>query len=187
MKIGLFFGSFNPLHTGHLIVAQQILTQAKLDRIWFVLSPQNPFKKIESLLDENKRLELLKQGIEENPDFEVCDIEFSLPKPSYTIDTLNHLSSANPDHVFSIILGSDNLEQFTQWKNYEDILSGYKVLVYARGTVDEKWEHYHNILIYDVPYIHISATYIRNLVKQGKSIKYLVPGAIEQNINDWYR
>jgi nicotinate-nucleotide adenylyltransferase len=187
MNIGLYFGSFNPLHTGHLIIAEQLLTQAGLDKIWFVLSPQNPFKQNEEMVDEGKRLLILKKAIDGNNHFEVCDAEFYLPKPSYTIDTLHHLSNQFPEHTFSILLGSDNLGQFTQWKSYEEILHGYRILVYARGTIDEKWEQYRNILLFDVPYIHISATYIRQLVKQGKSIKYLVPESIEEDIKSFYK
>ena len=186
MKIGLYFGSFNPIHTGHLIVAQQLLSQAGLDKVWFVLSPQNPFKQNQHLLPEDQRLQLLQQAIENNDVFTVSDVEFHLPRPSYTIDTLNHLAELFPEHTFSIILGSDNLEQFTQWKEYETILKNYKVLVYTRGAIDEKWEQYRNIILFDVPYIHISATYIRHLVKSGKSIRYLVPEAVEDEINKLY-
>lgn len=186
MKIGLYFGSFNPIHSGHLIVAQQLLDQAKLDKVWFVLSPQNPFKQNQNLLNEEKRLSLLTQAIAGNPDFEVCDVEFSLPKPSYTIDTLSNLKENFPDHIFSILIGSDNLEQFMLWKDYETILRDYKVLVYTRGAVEEKWEQYRNIVLYDVPYIHISATYIRHLVKERKSIRYLVPECIEEEVKKAY-
>ena len=186
MNIGLYFGSFNPLHNGHLIVAEQLRVQAKLDKVWFVLSPQNPFKKNHELLDEEKRLLILTKAIEGNKYFAVCDAEFNLPRPSYTIDTLHDLSSRFPENTFSILLGGDNLEQFMGWKNYEEILSGYKILVYARGTIDEKWEQYRNILLFDVPYIHISATYIRQLVRQGKSIRSLVPDTIEEEIKSGY-
>ena len=148
MKIGLYFGSFNPIHNGHLIVAQQLLEQAGLDKIWFVLSPQNPFKQNSELLHENSRLLILERAIEGNPSFEVCDEEFRLPRPSYTIDTLNHLALKYKEHTFWVIMGSDNLEHFTAWKNYEDILTNFKIIVYSRGAVDEKWEHYKNLLIY---------------------------------------
>ncbi len=186
MKIGLYFGSFNPIHTGHLIVAQQLLLQANLDKVWFVLSPQNPLKKKQHLLAEDKRLLLLKNAIIGNDDFEVSDIEFNMPKPSYTIDTLNKLVREFPEHTFSILLGSDNLEKFVLWKNYEEILQNFKIVVYARGIIDEKWEQYRNVVLYEVPYIHISATYIRHLVKEKKRIRYLVPAQVEEDIMKWY-
>lgn len=182
MKIGLYFGSFNPVHTGHLLVAQQIHSLAGLDKVWFVLSPQNPFKQNQTLLNEVERLLLLKKAITGNENFKVSDIEFQLPRPSYTHDTLLHLAKAYPGDTFSIILGSDNLEQFTQWKNYEEILKAYKILVYTRGAIDEKWENYRNIILFDVPYIHISATYIRHLVQEKRSIKYLVPESVEADV-----
>ena len=186
MKIGLYFGSFNPIHTGHLIVAQQLLELAALDKVWFVLSPQNPFKKTQHLLDETKRLSLLSKAIAGNEKFEVSDAEFTLPRPSYTIDTLAHLTKEFPEHTFCVLLGSDNLENFLHWKDYESILRDFKLIVYTRGAIDEKWEQYRNIILFDVPYIHISATYIRHLIRAKKSIRYLVPECVEVEVKKAY-
>ena len=186
MKIGLYFGSFNPIHAGHLIVAQQLLVPAGWDKVWFVLSPQNPLNLSQNLLAEEKRLILLRSAINGNDRFEVSEVELNMPKPSFTIDTLDKLVQEFPEHTFSMLLGSDNMEKFVLWKNYEKILNGFKLLVYTRGIIDEKWEQYRNIILYDVPYIHISATYIRHLVKEKKSIRYLVPPQVEGEIMKWY-
>lgn len=180
MKVGLFFGSFNPIHHGHLIIAQAAINQTDLDQIWFVVTPQNPHKKSKSLLHEFDRLDLVERAIADNFAFKSCDIEFHLPKPSYTIDTLTHLAEKFPTSEFSLILGGDNLEQFKSWKNYDKILDYFRLYVYPRGehSSSDLWAHKQVVNI-EAPVLHISATYIRSCIQQRKSIKYLVPDQVE--------
>lgn len=187
MKTGLFFGSFNPVHNGHLIVAEQMLEAAGLDAIWFVLSPQNPFKQQQHLLNQHQRLALLQKAIAGNPRFSVCDAEFHLPVPSYTIDTMRFLEKEYPAHRFHIIMGSDNLQGFEKWKEAEIIQKNYPILVYRRGDVDSQWQHVADIQLFDLPYIHISATSIREAVAANKSIRYLVPETIEEEVKALYK
>jgi nicotinate-nucleotide adenylyltransferase len=190
MQIGLFFGSFNPVHTGHLIIANYMADYAQLDEIWFVVSPLNPFKANDKLLGEELRLNLLKLAIHGDPRFKACDIEFKLPRPSYTADTLRELRSENPEHKFTLIIGGDNLKGFHNWKDYEDILKHHKVFVYARvGIVEAPLLANHpSIKLFEVPLLNISSTYIRETIKAGKSIRYLVPLAVREEIakNGYY-
>ncbi|MCF8254765.1 MAG: nicotinate-nucleotide adenylyltransferase [Bacteroidia bacterium] len=190
MQIGLFFGSFNPVHTGHLIIANYMADYAQLDEIWFVVSPLNPFKANDKLLGEELRLNLLKLAIHGDPRFKACDIEFKLPRPSYTADTLKELRDANPEHSFTLIIGGDNLKGFHYWKDYEDILLHHKVFVYARvGIVEAPLLSNHpSIKLFEVPLLNISSTYIRETIKAGKSIRYLVPLAVREEIakNGYY-
>lgn len=183
MHIALFFGSFNPIHIGHLILADTILLEPDIDQVWFVVSPQNPFKNPESLLPEYSRFYLTQIATEDNPDFKVSNIEFSLPKPSYTIDTLNYLSEKYPEKKFSILIGGDNLVNFHKWKNYEKILDNHKVYVYKRPSADisQSIEH-ENIQILDVPLMEISSSLIRDRIKNKKSIRYLVTEKVEEEI-----
>jgi nicotinate-nucleotide adenylyltransferase len=185
MKIGLFFGSFNPIHAGHMIIAQVMATHTDLDKVWFVVSPQNPLKSSKGLLHEFDRYDLVKVAIADNNKFEVSDIEFHLPKPSYTIHTLANLSEKHPGKEFKLILGEDNLENFPQWKNYDQILEHYGVYVYPRPhvTISELKRH-PRITLIDSPLLDISATYIRNCIKNNKSIRYLVPESVERMIHD---
>ena len=132
MNIGLFFGSFNPIHIGHLIVANTMATTTDLDQVWFVVSPQNPFKKTKSLLHEFDRLDMVERAIADNSRLKATNIEFSMPRPSYTIDTLTRLSEKYPQHTFRLIVGEDNLEQFANWKNHDKILEYYGLYVYLR-------------------------------------------------------
>lgn len=181
MKVGLFFGSFNPIHIGHLIIANIMVEQTDLDRSWFVVSPQNPFKKKNSLLHEFDRYDLVRTAIHDNFNLEVSDVEFQMPKPSYTVDTLTYLSEQHPEHEFYLIIGSDNLPSFHKWKNHEVILQRYGLKVYIRPGHEKHplFDHPH-VAVVDAPLLDISATYIRNLVKDGKSIRYLVPDAVEE-------
>lgn len=184
MKVGLFFGSFNPIHQGHLIIAQAVLNQTDVDQIWFVVSPQNPHKKSKSLLHEFDRLDLVDRAISDNYSFKSSDIEFKLPRPSYTIDTLVHLAERHPETEFKLIIGGDNLEQFKSWKNYNQILDYYGLYVYPRGEepASDLWSH-KNVQRIEAPVLHISATYIRTCIQQGQSIKYLVPDEVETLIS----
>lgn len=185
-KIGLFFGSFNPIHVGHLIIANHMLEHTEMDRVWFVVSPCNPLKTKESLLDEKQRLYMLKLAIDDNPNFKASDVEFKMPIPSYTVNTLAYLSDWHYEYDFCLIMGSDNLESFKKWKNYQIILELYTIYVYPRPNNNiEEWHDFPNIhIIENVPIMEISASHIRQNVKNHKSIKYLVPESVEKHIND---
>jgi len=182
MKIGLYFGSFNPVHIGHLIITNHVLNETDLDKIWFVVSPQNPFKQNNSLLNEYDRLHLLRTAIEDDPRMKVSDIEFYLPKPSYTINTLTYLKEKYPEQDFFLIMGSDSFQNIDKWKNYETIINNYKIYVYKRKGFDLKDNNNEAIKLLDAPLLEISATNIRQLVKQGKSIRYMVPEKIREEI-----
>jgi nicotinate-nucleotide adenylyltransferase len=184
MKIGLFFGSFNPVHTGHLLIANYFIQFAGFDKIWFVVSPQNPFKANDELLDENIRLRLLKLAIQGDQRFEASDIEFGLERPSYTVKTLEHLRSQYPEISFAPIIGGDNLQSFHLWKDYKSILEHHEVYVYRRAGFHENPLLAGNtkIRIFEVPLLNISSTYIREMLQAGKSIRYLVPDPVEQEI-----
>lgn len=181
--IALYFGSFNPIHTGHLIIAESILLQKEIDKVWFVVSPQNPFKKSQGLLNETSRFFLTQLAVENNEYFGASNIEFSLPKPSYTIDTLTYLKEKYPTHTFSLLMGGDNLEHFEKWKNYETILENYKIYVYKRPDASNQNKLNHpNIIILDVPMIEISSTLIRSRIQNKESIRYLVPEVVREEI-----
>ena len=175
-KIGLFFGSFNPVHNGHLILANYIVEYTDLDSIWFVVSPQNPFKDESSLLQDRHRFDMLKLAVKDDTRFEVCDIEFNMPKPSYTIDTLRCLSELHPDADFHLICGMDNLACFDKWKDYQSILDNYNLLVYPRKNYDAgDLKNHKSVHIINAPEIEISSTFIRNAVKENKDVRYFVP------------
>lgn len=183
MEIGLYFGSFNPIHTGHLIVASDVLNKTNLDKVWFVVSPQNPFKRSAQLMNEYSRLHLVALATEDDPRLQSSNIEFSLPKPSYTIDTLVHLEEKFPRYKFSIIMGSDSWQNFSLWKNYEKIRDNYKVFIYERpGFPVTSLMNRNQIVLQDTPMLQISASYIRQLLKERKSIRYLVPEKVEIEI-----
>ena len=182
MKIGLYFGSFNPVHVGHLIIVNHILNESELEKIWFIVSPLNPFKDSHNLMNEYDRLHLVKKAIEEDPRLKASDIEFSLPKPSYTVHTLAYLKEKYPDHSFSIIMGSDSFQNLGKWKNPETLIENYPIIIYKRPGFDVNNKLNANITIMDAPLLEISSTYIRELIKAGKSIKYLVPSNIEEEI-----
>jgi len=183
MKIGLFFGSFNPIHVGHLIIGNTMAETTDLDEIWYVVSPQNPFKKNQSLLHEFDRFDMVTAAIFDNPKFRVSDIEFNLPKPSYTIDTLTYLSDQHQHHTFVLIIGEDNLNQLKNWKNFEQILEQYELYVYPRPISQaSELRNHPKVRFVEAPLLEISATYIRGLVKQGKSIRYLVSKEVEELI-----
>lgn len=186
-NIGLYFGSFNPVHIGHLIIAQHMVDSTELDQIWFVLSPQNPHKKKSNLLDEKHRLVLLRIATEDNYQMRVCDAELKLPKPSYTVHTLAFLNEQYPQHNFSIIMGGDNLRTFHKWKNYEIILARYKIYVYPRGRDFEvpKFE-YGKIEIVNSPLIDISASLIREKIRNGENPKYLLSEKVYKYIDEMF-
>lgn len=182
-NIGLYFGSFNPIHFGHLILANHIVQATDLDKIWFVVSPQNPLKSKNILIDNNVRLNLVNLAIEGNENFFVSDVEFSLPKPSYTINTLQVLKTRYPDKEFSLIIGEDNLCSFHKWKDYEKIMDLYNIYVYPREESEYTplIEHSHVHMV-DAPLINISSSYIRKLIEQGMDIRYLLPDNVREMI-----
>lgn len=183
MKIGLYFGSFNPIHIGHLIIADTLQDQTDLDQVWFVVSPQNPLKKRQSLIHEFDRLKMVELAIHDNFHFRASDVEFAMPKPSYTIDTLAYLTDQYPQHQFCLFLGSDNLSQLKRWKNYQTILDNYEIFVYPRPGESTTFEH-PNIKLIDAPLLDISATFIRKSILAGKSVKYLLPESVVDYIRD---
>ena len=175
MKIGLFFGSFNPIHIGHKVIASYLVDFTDLDKVMFVVSPQNPLKQKISLLDQYHRLQIIRSEIEDNSKLEVSDIEFDMPKPSYTIDTLVRLKEKYAENDYSIIMGSDNLRNFHKWKNYEQILEDYSIYVYPRPGYDISGSHKNIHVIEGVPQMEISSSFIRKSIKEGKDISYLMP------------
>ena len=185
MKVGLFFGSFNPIHTGHLIIANIIVETTDIDKIWFVVSPHNPFKKSSSLANEQDRFDMVRAAAYENYKFHACDIEFNMPKPSYTVDTMAYLSDKHKDKEFSLILGEDNLFRFKNWKNAQFILENYHIYVYPRPNSKKSDISNHlNVTMVEAPYIDVSATFIRQMIKRRQSIQFLVPGQVEAIIRD---
>ncbi len=182
MKIGLYFGSFNPIHNGHLIIAQHVLNETDLKQVWFVVSPQNPFKQQKTLLNEYDRLHLVNLAIQKSTSFKAIDIEFSLPKPSYTINTLIYLQEKYPQHEFSIIMGSDSLQNLDKWKNAETIMERYPIYVYIRPGFPAIQEGVAELHSLNAPLLEISATHIRELIVAGKSIRFLVPEIVHDEI-----
>jgi nicotinate-nucleotide adenylyltransferase len=183
IEVGLFFGSFNPIHTGHMIIANLVKETTSVSEIWFIVSPQNPFKKNKNLLHEFDRLELVNAAIQGDYKFRASDIEFNMPKPSYTIDTLALLREKHPDKKFRLIIGGDNLVSFSKWKNHQEILNQFGLIVYPRPNwIHVEFEGNDKVEIIEAPEIDISATLIRKLIKENKSIKYLVPEAVESRI-----
>lgn len=179
MNIGLYFGSFNPIHTGHLIIANHVLEHADLDKIWFVVSPHNPLKESHSLLNEYDRLHLVELAISNNNKFRVSNVEFHLPKPSYTIDTLTYLSEKFPLERFTVIMGSDSYQNLPRWKNYTKILEYYKIVIFERPGFPVDLQSLHpNAAVLKAPLLEISSTHIRTQVKESRSIRYLVPDAV---------
>jgi nicotinate-nucleotide adenylyltransferase len=182
-KIGLFFGSFNPIHMGHMIIANLMVETTDLKKVWFVVSPQNPFKPSKGLLHEFDRYDMVRAAIFDNYKLEVSDVEFHLTKPSYTIHTLVHLREKHPEKEFKIIIGEDNLEGFTRWKNHERILEDYGLYVYARPNAQlSELKMHPNVTFVEAPMLDISATFIRNCIRKKQSVRYLVPDAVEEII-----
>lgn len=184
-KIGLYFGSFNPIHIGHLIIANHMINFTDLSRVWFVVSPCNPLKNKESLLNEYHRLYMVKLAIDNNPNFKASDIEFKLSMPSFTVKTMAYITEEYPDYEFCLIMGSDNLQSIRKWKNYETILGNYDIYVYPRPNTDVlEWTSNPRIHFVDAPQMDISASNIRKLIKDKKNIKYLVPEVVEKYIDE---
>lgn len=189
LSVGLYFGSFNPIHHGHLIIAEHILNFTNLNELWFVVSPQNPFKQQQHLLNEYDRLNLIQLAIEQEPRLRASGIEFKLSKPSYTVHTLAHLAEKYPQHQFSIIMGSDGFQNLPKWKNAEFIIKNYPIYIYQRPgfPVTDQWGA--QVTILAAPLLEISSTHIRELIAERKSIRYLVPEKVKEEIvkNNYYR
>jgi len=184
MRVGLYFGSFNPIHHGHLLIATWLLQHTSLQQVWFVVSPQNPLKPAASLLNEYHRLYLVQLAIEGESNLKALDIEFKLPKPSYTVDTLAYLQEKYPSHDFSIIMGSDSFQNLPKWKNAEWLLKNYSLYVYKRPEHEDLpvYPGAKDIHILNAPLLPISSTEIRRKIKEGKSIRYWVPDAVKAEI-----
>lgn len=178
-KIGLFFGSFNPIHIGHLILANYILEHSDMDELWFVVSPQNPFKEKKSLLKDHNRLDMVQLAVKNYPKMRASNVEFSLPQPSYTINTLTYLHEKYPDYSFSLIMGEDNLVSLHKWKNAETLIKNHHLIVYPRIFEGEKKDsdllQHENISLIKAPVIELSATEIRNMIRTGKNVRPMLP------------
>ncbi len=182
MKIGLYFGSFNPVHVGHLIIANHILNETDIEKVWFVVSPQNPFKTESTLLNEFHRLHLVRLATEDDTRIKASDIEFGLPKPSYTTATLTYLAEKHPEHEFCIIMGSDSFQNLHKWKNYEVIVKNYPVYVYTRPGFEAINNIGAMLNVLDAPLLQLSATLIRKYIKEGKSARYMIPEKVLEEI-----
>jgi len=176
LKIGLYFGTFNPIHIGHMAIANYLVEFTSIDQLWFVVSPQNPHKKKQNLLNDYHRLEMVHRAVDDDDRFRVSNIEFGLPKPSYTVDTLAYLKDKFPDHHFKIIMGSDNLEKFHKWKNYQQIVDNYGIIIYPRpGFEPSKHELPKSTEIAKAPQMEISSTFIRKAIRSGKDVRHFLP------------
>ena len=189
MTIGLYFGSFNPVHVGHLIIANHILNNTDLGQVWFVVSPQNPFKTTASLLNEYQRLHLVNIAIEGENKLRASNVEFKLPKPSYTINTLTYLKEKHPENEFAIIMGSDGFQNINKWKNYKTLIQDYSFYIYKRPGFEIADTFGATLNIMNAPLLDISSTAIRTIIKEKKSIRFLVPDIVKEDIerNAYYR
>ena len=189
MKIGLYFGSFNPIHTGHLIIASHVANHTDIQQVWFVVSPQNPLKPSSVLLNEYHRLYLVQLAVEDDPRLRAKDVEFKMPRPSYTIDTLTYLGEKYPQHAFSVIMGSDSFQNLPRWKNAELLIKNYPFIIYNRSAFPITDTLGANIQTLDAPLLEISATDIRDNIKEGRTIRYLVPDKVREEIesNRYYK
>lgn len=184
-KVGLYFGTFNPIHIGHCVIAQHMLEFTDLDEVWFVVTPHNPHKKKSSLLDDHQRLHMVNLAVGEHYKLRVSDIEFSLPQPSYSSNTLAHLTEKFPEKQFNLIMGADNLQTFTKWKNYESILENHELYVYPRIKSDGGELATHpKVHITEAPIMQIASTDIRNAIKAGKDVSFMMPEAVWRYIDE---
>lgn len=187
MKVGLYFGTFNPIHIGHLTIANYLVEHSDLDQVWFVVTPQSPFKKKSSLLDDHQRLEMVYLATKDYDKLRPSDIEFGLKQPNYTIDTLTYLFEKFPKHEFSLIMGEDNLKSFHKWKNYEQILENHEILVYPRLSDDKtenKFEDHPKIFNISAPIMELSSTFIRKNIKAGKNVRPMLPDKVWHYIDE---
>lgn len=193
MKIGLYFGSFNPIHIGHLAIANYMVEFTRIDQIWFVVSPQNPLKDKSNLLRDYHRLEMVHKAIDDDERFRASNIEFDMPKPSYTIDTLTYLHEKFPKYRFSLIMGSDNLQYLHKWKNYRELLSNYKIFVYPRPDYDFELvklsilsEYNSSFTRVDAPLMEISSSFIRKSIKNKMNLRHFLPKAVYNYIKEMH-
>ena len=185
MKVGLFFGSFNPIHNGHLTIANYMVEYTDMKQVWFIISPHSPFKEKKNLLADYHRYELVLRAIGDDPAFRASNIEFSMPKPSYTIDTLVHLSEKNPGKEFVLIMGADGLASFHKWKNSDQIIRYYHRYVYPReGTDPGKLPNMENATLVEAPVIGISSSFIRKAIREGKDVRYFLPAPVWKYIQE---
>lgn len=189
MKIGLYFGSFNPIHHGHLIIASHLVNETDLHEVWMIVSPQNPFKNTSGLLNEQHRYHLVQIALENETRIRASNIEFKLPKPSYTVNTLTYLQEKYPQHEFSIIMGSDGFQNINKWHNAAIILKNYPIFIYKRPGFEIKETFGADIKMLEAPLLEISSTHIRKLIREKKSIRYLVPSEVIEEIEkyNYYR
>lgn len=185
MKVGLYFGSFNPIHIGHLIIANFAVSSTDLNQVWFVVSPQNPFKNSAGLLNKYHRLHLINSALDGENNLKVSSVEFDLPVPSYTVDTLSYLKDQFPQHEFSLLMGSDGFKNIDKWKNYEVILKNHIFYVYKRCGFDIEKNYDATIHILDAPILQISSTLIREFIRKRKSIRFYVPDVVKEEIEKW--
>lgn len=187
MKIGLYFGSFNPIHVGHLVIANHMAEYSDLNQIWFVITPHSPFKKKSTLLDNYQRLEMVYRATKDYTKLKPSDIEFSLPQPNYTVNTLAYLQEKYPDFEFSLIMGEDNLDSFHKWKNYDVILENHYIYVYPRLSdkqVTTRFDGHEKIHHINAPIMQLSSTFIRNAIKKGKNVKPLLPQNVWEYLDE---
>lgn len=187
MKIGLFFGTFNPIHVGHLTIANHIVEFSDLDQVWFVVTPHSPFKKKNTLLDDYQRLEMVYQATKEYTTLKPSDIEFGMSQPNYTINTLVHLEEKYPEHDFSLLMGEDNLKGFHKWKNYDIILKNYELYVYPRlseGKVEHELINHQKVHYVNAPIMQISSTFIRKSIKSGKNVRPMLPHDVWKYVDE---
>ncbi len=200
-RIGLFFGTFNPIHVGHLIIANFMADLPELDEVWLVVTPKNPEKQKDTLLQDHHRLQLARVATEDNDRLDVSRVEFELPKPSYTINTLKHLEEKHPEHRFTLIVGEDNLRTFHKWKNYEEILEGHELFIYPRAYTVQERDHgpdpkdkereeafkaMPGVHLFDAPVMKISASYIRKAISEGRDVRYLLTPPVHQYVEEMH-
>ncbi|MBT5439403.1 MAG: nicotinate-nucleotide adenylyltransferase [Flavobacteriales bacterium] len=201
MNIGLYFGTFNPIHIGHLVIANHIVEQTILDQVWFVVTPQNPLKNKSTLLKDSHRLAMVREAVYDSPKLKASDIEFGLSKPNYTASTLAHIMDKHPDHSFSLIMGEDNLRNFHKWKNYENILSNHTIYVYPRVLTPQEEDEYKSLntdeidklranknIIYcqDAPVMRISASFIRKSIKENNDVRFLLSEPVHKYVEEMH-
>ena len=187
MNIGLYFGTFNPIHVGHLIIANHMVENSNLDEVWLVVTPHNPFKKKSTLLDNHQRLEMVYRATKDYDKLRPSNIEFGLKQPNYTIDTLTYLHEKFPDYEFSLIMGEDNLKSFHKWKNHELILKHHSIYVYPRlsqGKIETQFNNHPKILNVSAPIMELSSTFIRKEIAAGKNIRPMLPENVWQYIDE---